>query len=61
LTYEPLQETNHFGQSKWCQLLAISKSKGPHGEIQGMFVAANHKLVIDPSTLMFIGFSIGLM
>jgi hypothetical protein len=39
----------------------MSKSKGPHGELQGMFVATNHKLAIDRSTLMFIGSIIGLM
>jgi hypothetical protein len=61
LTYELLDETNHFGQVRWCQLFVISKSKGPHGEIQGMFVATNHKLATYPSTLMFIGSSIGLM
>jgi hypothetical protein len=61
LTYESLDETNHFDQSRWCQLLAISKSKGLHGEIQGMFVVANHKLATYPSTLMFIGLNIGLM
>jgi hypothetical protein len=61
LTYEPIHEIYHFGQFGWCQLLAISKSKGPHGEIQGMFVVANHELATDPSTLMFIGSSISLM
>ncbi len=61
LTYEPFYEIDHFGQSRWCQLLAISKSKGLHGEIQCMFVATNHELATYPSTLMFIGLSIGLM
>ncbi len=52
---------DHFHQSRWCQSLAMSKSKGPYGELQGMFVATNHELGIDWSTLMFIGLSIALM
>jgi hypothetical protein len=41
--------------------LLFKKSKGPHGEIQGMLVVANHELAIDPSTFIFISSNIGLM